>query len=213
MVGQKKLVRKVEPSSKPTEDRNSQSVFLWPLIGEKKSLWGLRGKTVWDWLPILGTLLIPVVIAAGTWGITWQQGNIEDQRAQAERKIAKQRAQDEALQSYLDQMSQLLMAEDLRNSEEGSEPRTLARARTLTVLGRLDSSRKGRLLQFLYEAKLINKRNPIVELTGADASDADLSRAVLGAADLRGVDLSGADLSGSELVEADLSCSPPVFGG
>jgi hypothetical protein len=199
MVGRKKLVRKAEPPSKPTEDRNSQSVSLRPPIGAKKTLWGLRGKTVWDWLPIVGTLLVPVMIAAGTWGITWQQG-----------KLAEQRAQDEALQAYLDQMSQLLMAEDLRNSEEGSAPRTLARARTLTLLGRLDSSRKGRLLRFLYEAKLINKRNPIVELTGADASDADLSRAVLGAADLKGVDLSGADLSRSELVEADLSCSPPT---
>jgi Pentapeptide repeats (8 copies) len=213
MVGQKKLVRKAEPPSKPTEDRNSQSVFLRPPIEAKKSLWGLRGKTIWDWLPILGALLVPVVIAAGTWAITWQQGKIEDQRAEAERKLAEQRAQDEALQAYLDQMSQLLRAEDLRNSEEGSEPRTLARARTLTVLGRLDSSRKGRLLQFLYEAKLIDKREPIVELTGADASDADLSRTLLGGADLKGVDLSGAGLSRAVLVEADLSCSPQCIGG
>jgi hypothetical protein len=33
--------------------------------------------TVRDWLPIVGALLIPVVIAAGTWGITWQQGSLE----------------------------------------------------------------------------------------------------------------------------------------
>src|ERR687895_386137 len=142
----------------------------------RKSRWGFRGMTVRDWLPIVGALLVPVVIALGSWAITWQLDKLEDQRAEAERKLAEQRAQDEALQAYLDQMSQLLRAEDLRNSEEGSEPRTLARARTLTVLGRLDSSRKGRLLQFLYEAKLIDKREPIVELTGVDASDADLSR-------------------------------------
>jgi hypothetical protein len=48
---------------------------------KKASRWGFRGMTVRDWLPIVGALLIPVVIAAGSWRITWQQGKIEDQRA------------------------------------------------------------------------------------------------------------------------------------
>ena len=43
----------------------------------EQSRWGFRGMTVRDWLPIVGALLIPVVIAAGTWGITWQQGSLE----------------------------------------------------------------------------------------------------------------------------------------
>jgi hypothetical protein len=190
MVGQKKLVRKAEPPSKRS--------IRWPR-------WtGFRERTVWDCLELLGTLAIPIVVV-----VVGAMFSAQQSRTQTE--IEEQRAQDEASQTYLDQMSQLLMAEDLRNSEEGSEPRTLARARTLTVLGRLDSSRKGRLLRFLYEAKLIGKRNPIVELTGVDASDADLSHTVLGGADLKGVDLSGANLSGAELVEADLSCSPPVY--
>jgi hypothetical protein len=61
-VGQKKLVRKAEP---PSNRR-----IAWPR-------WtGFRGMTLRDWLPIVGALLIPVVIAAGTWGITWQQGKI-----------------------------------------------------------------------------------------------------------------------------------------
>jgi hypothetical protein len=97
-VGQKKLVRKTEPPSK--------SRIRWPR-------WtGFRGMTLRDWLPIFGTLLIPVVIAAGTWGITWQQGKIEEQRAQADREIQEQRAQDEALQAYLDQMNQLILEKD-----------------------------------------------------------------------------------------------------
>jgi uncharacterized protein YjbI with pentapeptide repeats len=109
-------------------------------------------------------------------------------------------------------MSQLLLAKDLRNSDEGSEVRTLARASTLTVLGRLDCGRKGRLLRFLYEADLINKDKPVIELTGVDASDADLSGALLGGANLRGADLGGAELSGAVLVEADLSCAPRGYG-
>jgi hypothetical protein len=54
---------------------------------KKGSRWGSRGMTVRDWLPIVGGLLIPVMIAAGSWWITWHQGKIEDQRAQAEREL------------------------------------------------------------------------------------------------------------------------------
>jgi hypothetical protein len=79
--------------------------------------------------------------------------NIENRRAEAERELAEQRAQDEALQAYLSQMSSLLLDKDLRTSEEDSEVRTLARARTLTVLGRLDPSRKTAVTRFLSEAK------------------------------------------------------------
>ncbi len=71
-----------------------------------------------DWLPTVGALLIPIVIAAGSGWITWQRG-----------KIAEQRAQDEALQAYLEQMSALLLKKDLRSPDEDSEVRTLARAR------------------------------------------------------------------------------------
>src|SRR5918997_7015992 len=123
--------------------------------------------TVRDWLPIVGAFLIPVMIAIGTWGITWQQGKIEDQRAKAERELAEQRAQHEALQAYLDQMSTLLLEKDLRNSEEDSEVRTLARARTLTVLRRLDPNRKSAVMQFLVEAELIQRgegRGPIIRI-------------------------------------------------
>ena len=52
-------------------------------------------------------------------------------------------------------MSALLLVKDLRNSEEDSEVRTLARARTLTVLGRLGPGRKTAVMQFLVEAELI----------------------------------------------------------
>jgi hypothetical protein len=84
-----------------------------------------------------------------------QAQEIENQRAEAERELAEQCAQDEALQDYLDQMSSLLLEKNLRDSEEGSEARTLARARTRTVLGRLDPRRKTQVMQFLVEADLV----------------------------------------------------------
>jgi hypothetical protein len=83
----------------------------------KQSRWGFRGMTVRDWLAIVGALLVPLVIALGTGWITWQQGKIEDQRADAERELAQQRAQDEALQPFLDQMGQLLLEKGLRASK------------------------------------------------------------------------------------------------
>jgi uncharacterized protein YjbI with pentapeptide repeats len=174
----------------------------------KQSRWGFRGMTVREWLPIVGALLIPVVIAAGTWGITWQQGKIEDRRAKAERKLAEQRAQDEALQAYLDQMSGLLLERDLRTSEKDSEVRTLARARTLTVLERLDPGRKTAVMRFLGEAVLIQRgegRDPIIDLGGADLSAADLNEVDYYSGFLRGASLNEADLSDADLRWATLS--------
>ena len=145
---------------------------------EGRKPWTLRefgGKTLWDWLQLL---IVPVVLSLITVVFAWQQDirqdQIETKRATAERELAKKRAQDEALQAYLDQMSNLLLERNLRESEKDSEVRSLARARTLTVLSRLDSARKERLLQFLYEAGLLRKKNPVVDLNGADLSGIDL---------------------------------------
>lgn len=78
--------------------------------------------------------------------------------------------------------------------------RTLARARTLTVLVSLDSEHNRDILQFLREAQLISGRDPIISLNRANLSGANLS-----GVDLRGVDLSGADLRKADLSSADLS--------
>ena len=183
------------------------------------TLKALGGKTVWDWLQLLGVLAIPVVIAVGGWMFGAQQSahqnKLEDQRAKNERQIEEQRAQDAALQAYIDQMSQLMLGGNLRDSEEDSEVRTLARARTRTVLARLDGQRKGSVVQFLYEASLIDREQPVVSLSdvrlhGADLSHLDLSEtnlsgAKLSSANLSSADLSDADLSGAKLKDADLS--------
>jgi uncharacterized protein YjbI with pentapeptide repeats len=195
-VERKKPARKREPRS------------------EKESRWGFRGMTVRDWLPIVGALLIPLAVAAGTWWITWQQGRIADQRAEADRELAEQRAQDEALQAYLNQMSSFLLEKDLRLStrdnatEDSKEARNLARARTLTVLRRLDSHRKEQVMQFLMEAALVQTvggKQPIVELSGAYLNDTDLVTADLGGAELSEAKLSSANLSDANLGGANLS--------
>jgi cell division protein FtsB len=106
-VGQKKLVRKAEPPPKRG--------IRWPR-------WtGFRGMTLRSWLDLLVVPLALVVI-----GFLFsvqqdaRQQRIEDQRAAAERELAEQRAHDEALQAYLDQMSGLLLERDLRASGQES---------------------------------------------------------------------------------------------
>jgi uncharacterized protein YjbI with pentapeptide repeats len=180
-----------------------------------KRLWARTGfgdKTLWD---LLQLLIVPLVLvgigllfemqqAERQQALEEQQQALENRRAEAERELAQQRAQDEALQAYLDQMSSLLLEKDLRTSEEGSEVRTLARARTLTVLGRLDSDRKTNLLRFLYEAKLIDKGEPVLDLAEANFAKTDLSGRKLSNISLAGAILTKSDLTSTELNEADL---------
>jgi uncharacterized protein YjbI with pentapeptide repeats len=91
----------------------------------------------------------------------------------------------------------------------------VARARTLTVLTKLekkrtlDKERKGSVVQFLYESGLITKARRILDLSKADLFMADLYWAKLSEANLHGVylikaNLIKANLSGAYLIEADL---------
>jgi uncharacterized protein YjbI with pentapeptide repeats len=171
--------------------------------------------TLRNWLELL---IVPLVIvgigllfenqqANRQQAMEEQQQALEERRAEAERELAEQRAQDEALQAYLDQMSGLLLERDLRTSEKRSEVRTLARARTLTVLERLDPGRKTALMRFLVEADLVQRaegRDPIIDLGGANLSDADLRDAKLDGAKLDGANLSDANLRWAHLSNASL---------
>jgi len=162
-------------------------------------------KTLWDGLQLL---IVPVMIALVGAGFTAAQGYIqlqaEERRAQAQRAAEEQRAQDEALQAYFEGMESLLLEEDLRSSGEDDEVRTLADARTSTVLSRVDGPRKRSIVLFLHQARLIRDQ-PIVALQDADLSNTDLSRAGLEHANLSGADLSDAYLGDAVLGGANLS--------
>jgi uncharacterized protein YjbI with pentapeptide repeats len=181
-----------------------------------KPLWdwvGFGDKTLWNWLQLLSALAIPIAVALAT-------GWFAAQQSATQIEIEEQRAQDDALQAYLDQMNNLLLAHHLRSSTENSEVRTLARARTLTVLGRLDSKRQRQVMQFLIEAHLVGSTKegklPVIKLSGADLSGADLSPrelslgalldgAILGDANLSRANLTGAHLDSAWLADANLS--------
>jgi uncharacterized protein YjbI with pentapeptide repeats len=194
-------------------------IVLLALGGASLGWTGFGEKNLWDWLQLL---IVPLaLVGVGLW-FTMQQ----DARQQ---QIEDQRAQDAALQAYLDQMSQLMLEHNLRDAD--SEARTLATARTLTVLQSLDDpQRKKNVLRFLYEADLIDHPKPIVSLEGANLQDINLEDGNLsGGPFLQGphrylctlegevlgfpgsifggdlADLSGANLSRADLREAILS--------
>jgi hypothetical protein len=152
------------------------------------------------------------------------QGARETEQGQRQREleVALQRSQDDALQAFLDQISQLLTDKErpLRRARPGDNLSAVARARTLTALTRLDGGRKSSVLQFLHESGLVLKGHTVIELLGADLSEADLRatnlgaanlsaanlrRAVLDAADLRGAKLREANISRADLRDANLS--------
>lgn len=174
-------------------------------------------KTLWDWMQLL---IVPLVLALGAFlfNITTSRNEqkIALQRDQTAHEIALDNQREILLQAYLDRMSELLLQQHLRHSEAHAEVRYLARARTLTILPRLDGSRKGSLVKFLYESNLIE----VINLSGADLSgailneaklhranlsEANLSQALLELADLSEANLSGANLSQALLLFANLS--------
>src|SRR6266852_3936159 len=155
-------------------------------------------KTLWDWLQLLGVLAIPVAVVLGVAWFTTKQGQVGD----AENKDNQREA---ALQAYIDNMLELLLAKNLRSSTEDEEVQKIARVRTLTVLRRLDAERKGSVLQFLQESGLIGKDKRVINLTGANLIVANLIGANLSGVYLSGADLSGVYLSGAYLFLANLS--------
>jgi len=153
----------------------------------------------------------------------------EDQR-ERELQVINEQAQAVALQTYLDQMSNLMIDRKLRATDPDSDERGLAQARTLTILLALGSDRKRHPLKLVAQLHLIDKGNPIIKLPHADLNEANLAEVtlinvdltdvdlraanltdanlrgtVLADADLRGANLTGAELTGADLTGADLT--------
>jgi uncharacterized protein YjbI with pentapeptide repeats len=236
---------RVERKPKTVQERAVlllRATFLpgWQPTAGRALVWVIRGaivlgallliasavdKPLWEWL---GLLIVPVVLAIGGYLFNSSQN-------QATQRAAERRAQNEALQAYLDQIGQLLLEKGLRSSVENGggssgEARVLARARTLSVLRTLNPERKTNVVLFLQEASVIqgspldSDPEPIIplfeadlsgtklnntNLVGVDLHDAKLIGANLSGADLRGAKLysayEGADLSGADLSGASLS--------
>jgi hypothetical protein len=166
----------------------------------------------------MGLLIVPVVIALAGWWLsevsTRNQQVIEERRARVQQEIETDRAQQTILQSYIQDMTELLLNKGLASSEPNSLIRQVARANTLSAIQRLDGGRNRILLGFLSGSDLLSSGSITLlrgadlrgaDLSGANLSGADLSEANLSSADLSLADLSGANLSLADLSEANLS--------
>jgi uncharacterized protein YjbI with pentapeptide repeats len=198
----------------------------------------VSGKTIWDWLSVLGVPLSLTVIGT-VLGYRLQnlstkqaveqakiekereakQAEIEKERASIEKEIADSNQKEEVLQAYFDRLSALLIDKNLiaiaaknevpdhrlkEDQELLNASRDIIRARTLSILRRLegDGKRKGSVIQFLAEAKVISKLK--LDLSGANLSGARFHRADLQFAKLCRAQLVGADLFDADLRFADL---------
>jgi len=79
--------------------------------------------TVRNWLELL---VVPLVLVGIGLLFEMQQADRQQATEKQQQSLAEQRAQDEPLQAYLNQMSTLLLEEDLRGSEASSDVRKLA---------------------------------------------------------------------------------------
>lgn len=131
---------------------------------------------------------------------------LEQQRSNEKAMLEQQRQA--TLSGYLDDMSVLVLQYKLQTSGPNNPVRTIAVARTLTAVRVLDGSRKATLIRYLWEAGLITRPRPILNIRGAN-----LTGTIFSHADLHGVALSNVFLNGAQfvkptsLVNADLSGS------
>lgn len=164
-----------------------------------------RAKTLWDWLDLL---IVPAVIAIGVWFLNRNEKKTERetaiQREALERSIALNKQRQDSLEAYFDRMSELLLSNKLRLSNPKDEVRNIARTRTLAVLRNLDGERKGQVVLFLYEAKLINAEDPIVNLSGADFTETKLQNVALTEINLSKTNFSKANFSNAEIAKANI---------
>jgi uncharacterized protein YjbI with pentapeptide repeats len=190
---------------------HSDALFEWAGFTAYTNASGevVRGKTLWDWL---GLFIIPVTLTlSGLWFTKVQKdrdNELSEQRAkekaEEEKAIENDRLEEIALQTYLDQMSKLLINEELASTPKPATS-AVARSWTLTMLRRLNGERKGRVVRFLYESKLIHASDPVISLESADLSEANLEWENLRSASLRGANLEKVKMKAAKLHNADLT--------
>lgn len=188
----------------------------------------VQKPTLWD---LLSIVFIPLVGGVTVVGVGYLFNKKQREREEAVQSL---RAQDEALQKYLDQMSDLIVNQDLRSEPEDSEPKGLQKhidqvgglLVKLNLRSEPEDSKPKEYVRDLAQARTIAvllgldrdyKRRPLklvyeLGLIKRDNQPLELRNAGLDGADLseitlRKAYLKCADLRVSDLKGADLECS------
>jgi len=189
---------------------------------KSQELWnwtGFKEKKFWD---ILQLLFVPLVLTALGFGVQEWSKNSERQQQKAdkdkEQELANDKAGQETLSNYLDQMA-ILLQQGLLDAIHDDGIFSIAQSKTITALQVLDPKRQQAVIQFLeaanlnsldgnkgllYEARVSKVDFRKSDLSGSTLKSADISLARLSGIDLSGSTLRGADLKGSDLTSARL---------
>jgi hypothetical protein len=202
----------------------SLSIFLVIIISNWISnfKWsGFQKKSFWDWLQLL---IVPLMLAFGAFYLNYASETRDKQ-------IAEEGKQQELLKDYFSKMQTLILAEKTlpksNNKPTGSpsldqnqpklspESQAIARALTLAVLDELDGKRKGKVISYLADSKLIIEGPTLKSKSEINLEHANLKYIVLqdvvmpfvkiNNADMTNARLDNVDLSNSDLADSDLS--------
>ena len=116
---------------------------------------GFDGNTFWDWLSLLITPVTLAVISV-LFSIQQSRKNL---------LASEHQQQDSTLTACMEQLTRLLVDQDLKGAPQNSPVRDVARAHALTALRRVDAPRRAVLVHFLDESGLLDKEAPLVDLS------------------------------------------------
>ena len=180
-------------------------------------------KTLWDWMSLF---LAPATLAGLGFWFQASQEQAKAVQAKAEKERDEDRQRDDAIENYINSISDLLVGKNLsilaKQKARGmldtqkqdlvdalDVGMDLIRARTLSIFqrftddkdpNRTDGKRKGSVLLFLYETGLIGKQKK--DEQGQEDTEPKLFQALLS---LSGADLTRANLTHANLFRADLT--------
>jgi Pentapeptide repeats (9 copies) len=154
-------------------------------------------KTLWDWLQLL---IIPMLLAGGAVSFNMQQSEVS-------RSITADQQKEATLNTYMNDISDLLLNHSLATSKFGDQVQYVARAKTLSALRVLNPERKNVLMRFLSDTGILfgqSGKPPVLRLNDADLSDVNLSGVKLYGAYLSATNFMGARLDSANLAFANL---------
>lgn len=173
-----------------------------------------REKTLWDWMDLLIIPLALALIALIYKKITHDTDQrLKNERLKNEKDIALDQWRENTIRAYFDEIINLLTNYNDKyrdKTDDNNNPifdRYLLfsiRMKTITTLRILDGDKKGLLLQFLYEAKLLDNNEHSVDLREADFSGANLRNINLENAKLEEINFENADLFNTKLINSNL---------
>ncbi len=222
-IGETQVTTTIDKKGKNPENLTNEEIYSQKMLG--------------DILEVSSELAIPILLFYFGYQFLQiqkkraeQQAELENQRvnaqAELEKGIAKDNLSEEAIQVYLERVTDLLLNKELRqelfaddqsNSSDNDNPvGYVARIITITILRRLegDEQRQARILNFLRDAELdkfifknanllrVNLKK--VNLGLVNLKEAYLDGANLERGNLEGANLSGASLEGTNLERASL---------